>query len=152
MSVTVSLSDVIEALMAQTDTSCAFVNRQTGEILTCNDEQISAAEAEADETAPQWLQPELPKIREALAGDPWLPLPTKFDIHEWDMMRQFADEQRNEKVGRVLHAAIHGAGAFRCFRETLSHLGMEEQWYRFRDRQFEGIAKDWLTENGLEFR
>ena len=153
MPVTVSLSDVIEALELQTDnTSCAFVNRQTGEVLTCDDEQIRVAEAEADGVAPQWMQPELPKIREALAGGPWLPLPTKFDIHEWEMMRQFADEQRNEKVGRELNAAIHGTGAFRCFRETLSRLGIEEQWYRFRDRQFEEMAKEWITENGFSFR
>ena len=151
MPVAVSLSDVIEALMFQTDTSCAFVNRQTGEVLTCNDEQIRVAEAEADEVAPQWLQPELPKIRETLAGDPWLPLPTKFDIHEWEMMRQFADEQRNEKVVRELHA-LYGAGAFRCFRQTRSCLGMEEQWYRFRDRQFEETAKEWLAEKVFEFR
>lgn len=152
MPVTVSLSEVIEELMLQTDTSRAFVNRLTGEVLSCNDEQISVAKAEADEAAPQWMRPELPKIREALREEHWLPLPTKHDIHEWDIMRQFADEQQDGNVGRELHAAIHGAGAFRRFRQALSRLGIEQQWYRFRNRQFEEMAKEWLAEMGFEFR
>jgi hypothetical protein len=86
MPVTVSLSEVLDVLMSQNETSCAFVNRETGEILACTEEGIRTAEAHQDEAAPQWMQEQLPKIRKALQGDPWLELPSKFDIHEWEIM------------------------------------------------------------------
>jgi len=151
MPVTISLSEILDVLISQTETSCAFVNRETGEILACTEEGIRMAEAHQDEAAPQWMQEQLPKIRKALQGDPWPELPSKFDIHEWEIMGRFADQQPREKVGQELHAAIRGAGAFRRFREAPSCFRIADEWYSFRDRQCEDVAREWLAENGLHF-
>lgn len=152
MPATVSLAEVVEALALQSEMSSAFVNRQTGEILSCTEEEISLAEQGDDESAPEWMQPTLPKIRETLQGEPWLELPSKLELHEWEFMKRFADEQKNESVRAELRDSIHGAGAFRRFRAVVYRLGMEKQWHRFADQQIEEIAKEWLQENKIEFR
>jgi hypothetical protein len=150
MAITVSLNQVIDALMFQTETSSAFVNGQTGEVLICGEDEITAAETCQDESKPQWMREQLPKIREAFQGVPWLSLPSKFDIHEWDMMRRFANQQARGDIAQELQAAIGGAGAFRRFREALSRFRIEQEWYSFRDQQFEDIAREWLAENGFD--
>jgi hypothetical protein len=48
--------------------------------------------------------------------------------------------------------AIHGAGAFRSFRNAIRRLGIEDDWFRFQQTAFEGIAKDWLDAHDTVFR
>jgi len=84
-------------------------------------------------------------------SDEFLCLPDKFDIHEWDIMRKFScsvadDEQRDELLD-----AIHGRGAFRMFRASIGRLGLESDWYAFRDEALARIAIDWLEVNGVPF-
>ncbi|HET9743912.1 MAG TPA: UPF0158 family protein [Terriglobales bacterium] len=151
MPATVSLDDIVEALGLQSEISQTFLNRETGEILACTEEEISLAEEEDDERTPQWQQKMLPKVREALNGKPWLELPTKFEIHEWEIMQRFADKEENEEHRRELLRAIHGNGAFRHFRDTIYRLGIEKRWYRFHDEQLKEVAIEWLEENQIPF-
>jgi len=47
--------------------------------------------------------------------------------------------------------AIHGAGAFRAFRSAIRGLGLEQNWYQFRDQALEDIARRWLEEHKLQY-
>ena len=152
MAPSVPLQEIINTLELQTDDSSAFVNRQTGEILQCTDEMIRKAEEEEDESAPPWMREDLPQIREAQEGEPWVLLPSKFDIHEWEIMREFAEEQSRESARNELLNAIRGSGAFRMFREVTSRLGLGKKWRAFRDEALATIAREWAEENGIEVR
>jgi hypothetical protein len=44
-------------------------------------------------------------------------LPTEYDVHEWEIMRDFADSLPTAKIREDLLDAIHGARAFRSFQE-----------------------------------
>jgi hypothetical protein len=149
----VSLAEVVDALEAQMDESAAFLNRETGEIVSCTDEEISMVEREIDEEdLPEWQREMLPKVREALSGGPWLALPSKFDIHDWEIMSRFADAQENERNRRELQRAIHGTGAFRNFRHTIDLLGIPlKAWHNFHYQELEQIARDWLEENNIPY-
>ena len=57
--------------------------------------------------------------------------------------------QRSFRTGRD---AIHGAGAFRTFRSVIRRLGIEDDWFHFRQTAFEDIAKEWLEANDIPFR
>lgn len=49
----------------------------------------------------------------------------------------------------ALYRAIDGRGAFRRFKNQLYRFGLEKEWYQFRDKYFEQIAREWCLENDV---
>ncbi len=79
-------------------------------------------------------------------------LPSKFDIHEWSIMEQFARSVADGDVSDELEAALHGRGAFGRFKDALHRRGIADQWYRYRDAALEEIAVEFLETHRIEFR
>ncbi len=152
MPVVISLRDVIEALDLQSDELSSFLDPDSGEIITFNEEEASIAQADNWDHAPSWMRESLPKIKRALEDDRMLALPDQVHIDEWRMMQDFADEQADCHLRARLVDAVHGAGAFRLFRRTIADLGMEEIWRNYRNKAMERVARDWLEENNLRYR
>ncbi len=152
MAVVISLRDVIEALDLQSDELSSYLDPDSGEIITFNQEEADIAENDSWDEVPDWMRESLPKIKRALQDDRMLPLPDRVHIDEWRMMQDFADEQRDCNTRTQLADAVHGPGAFRLFRRTIQQLGMEEVWRQYRDRAMESVARQWLEENGLKYR
>ena len=86
----------------------------------------------------------LPKAREVLASEDFIPLPGKFEIHEWSIMERFARSLTDAALSDELGAALHGQGAFRRFKDAVQRLGIADEWYRFRDAALEEIAIEFL--------
>jgi hypothetical protein len=150
----VSLQDVLEAMELTGDESTSYINVKTGEIVTVTDEEVDLVEDEDldEQDLPEWQREMLPKVREVLDSDDFLPLPGKFEIHEWAIMERFSISQANDALRTELLDAIHGAGAFRNFRGAIRRRGIEDNWFTFRRSAFEEIAKDWLTAQDLPFQ
>ena len=133
----------------------AYLNRQTGEIYSFPDELEALDEDDLDEEDDEldvdFPPEELPKVREILGSEDWLPLPTKFDIHEWNIMRGFCDTVADAGLRDELQEAIHGRGAFRWFKDAVHRHGVEKTWYQFRDEALDEIAKDWLEEHEVPY-
>jgi hypothetical protein len=83
--------------------------------------------------------------------DDWIEMPRKHDIQEWEIMREFADEQRGP-LREDLLAAIRGRGAFRMFKDTLYRRGMLDAWFDFKHQALARIAARALEEEGIPFR
>jgi len=109
MAAIVSLRDVIEEMDMMSDEATAYINRKTGEIITVTDEMLSLA-GEPDEAAdaPEWEKDLLPKVREVTASEDFIPLPGKFEIHEWSIMERFSQSLTNAAVSDELDAALRG--------------------------------------------
>ncbi len=45
--------------------------------------------------------------------------------------------------------AIHGAGAFRSFKDTLRRHRIESDWFAFRTEALRQIAIDWCEKNQI---
>ena len=152
MAVIVSLSDVIEQMELTTDEATAYINRKTGELITITHEEVALTE-DPDEAAeaPQWQKDLLPKVREVLGSEDYIPLPTKFEIHEWSIMERFAQSLTDTAVSDELDAAVHGPGAFRRFKDAVHRLEIADEWYRFRDAALEEIAIEFLEEHGIAY-
>ena len=153
MGIVVSLEDVVDAMDLPNNEWTSYLKPNTGEIVTVTDEERDLAEDEdLDESdLPEWQRESLPKVRQALESEEFLPLPDKFEIHEWAMMERFSNGQAGETREELLDA-IHGAGAFRSFRNAIQRLGIEQEWFRFRQAAFEQIAKDWLEAHNISYR
>jgi hypothetical protein len=152
MSVVLAPRDIVDAIESQMDQSNAYLDPETGEIvLVTEDERVLVEEGASDENLPQWQREAMPKIREALESDRFLALPDRFEVHEWEIMQRFSQEQ-NDQARKVLLGAIHGSGAFRHFRSAVERLGLLNVWYRYREEAIQQIARDWMDEHKLAYK
>lgn len=149
----ISLREVADAIDLLSDDSEAFLDPDTGEVVTVTEEErrlVEKGPVEGD--LPDWQREILPKVRAALESDRFLRLPDRFEVHEWSVMERFSHAQENERVREELLDAIHGSGAFRMFKSAIRRLGLENGWYKFRDAEIEGIARDWLEAHKLPYK
>jgi len=152
MPIPVKLSDVVDQMDMLSDEASTYLNRLTGEFVFVTEESKRAAE-DPDEwdDLPDWQSEEMPEIKEALESEDYLVLPGKYEIHEWSIMERFAQSVADEEACDELLTALHGSGAFRYFKDTVHRLGIEQDWYRFRDEAFREIAREWLRAHDIPF-
>ena len=79
-------------------------------------------------------------------------LPTKFDVHEWAIMRDFSYSVLSDTVREDLLNGIHGPGAFRHFKNALRRHRMESVWFTFRAEVLMQIARSWCEEHHIEWK
>lgn len=152
MAVIVSLHDVVTEMDVFSDEHTAYINPRTGELITVTHEELAlAADPEAAKDAPQWQQDLLPKVREVIESEDFLPLPSKFEIHEWAIMERFTRSVSDPTESDELLEALHGRGAFRRFKDALQRLELTEEWYRYREVALEEMAVEFLEANGIVY-
>jgi len=148
----VKISDVVREMDMQSDTLTVYMNKRTGEFVGVTDDDEMALEVDAlDDELPEWQSESLRKAKEALESDDFVPLPDRFEVHEWDIMRRFCSTVENEEHATRLLNAIQGRGAFRYFRDQVRHLGLRDEWDRFRDDVFAEIARAWLEGHNIPY-
>jgi len=150
----VSLKDIVDALEMQSDEDFYFLDRQTGKVEFVSREVLGIAEdgGTIDDVL-EWQEDQFEVAEARLADwDRFEKLPTKHDIHEWEIMREFAESVEPERLSDELQNAIRGAGAFRYFKDTLRRHRREQDWFAFRAAAYRQIAIDWCEQNGIEYR
>ena len=153
MLVAVSLDEIVDAMEAVGDDCEAYLDPESGEIVTVTDDDRSLLEEDEDPVSmPPWQREMLPGIRAALETDRYLRLPDTFEIDEWSMMERFAQSRPAGAHTDQLLDAIHGKGAYRLFRATLDRLNLTDEWHDFREEAFRTIARQWLKSHGLSHK
>jgi hypothetical protein len=66
-------------------------------------------------------------------------------------MRRFCRLRDDEAERDELLDAIAGRGAFRMFKSTIRRRGIEQEWYRYRDRALRRIAAEFLEAEGIPY-
>ncbi|MHC4632374.1 MAG: UPF0158 family protein [Planctomycetota bacterium] len=133
MAIRVKLDEIIEGLEFQSDESSSFLDKTTGKVVLISEYEMCAAEDdEPDEDSPDWEQDLIGIAKEIIdeTGN-YIALPTKFDIHEYSIMK--------------------GRGAFRRFNDAIRDYGIADDWYKYRDDALKEIAIEWCKENDIEF-
>ena len=151
MAVAVSLAKVIEALEFATHENSSYVNTATGEVRMVTHEELHLAEEGDDDDLPTWQREAIVQAREVLGSEDWTELPSKVDIHEWSIMDRFASDTEGE-IRAELRDSLRGSGAFRCFKDAVFRLKMEDAWFEYRARALEDIARGWLADHDLDAR
>lgn len=151
MDTKVKVGDIVEQLELAGPEVDACVNKKTGEIVTVAHDTAYALEVDDPEDLPEWLAKALPKMKEATESQDYVLLPSSFEIHEWQIMRDFAASYPDEPASEALLNAIHGRGAFRYFKAELHRLGAWRQWETYRWAALERIAIAWLERNGIPY-
>ncbi|MGH9764246.1 MAG: UPF0158 family protein [Blastocatellia bacterium] len=148
----VSLKEVVDELDILMERARVYLNRETGKLYTLMpDDELLLEDERDDEDLPEWKRKALPRIRDVLELDDWLALPSKFDIHEWEIMDQFARDQRKDNLRDELMGAIRGRGAFRSFKNVIYNHGLQKAWEQYRTEAIERIVIDWLDKHGIAY-
>jgi hypothetical protein len=148
----VSLQDIVDAIDLPNAEWEAFLDPESGEIITITDDDLSSLEESESELLPEWQREHLPKVREVLESDRFLRLPGSFEIREWPIMERFCHSIDSPAARGELLGAIHGRGAFRQFRSALERLELRDPWHSFRGAAFEEIAREWLRAHDIPFK
>jgi len=157
MPANVLLKDIVEQLEIQFDERPSFVDLDTGEVHSVSQDLLHDAEnAESEDEEldiPDWQQDEWTLAKRiAFHFDKFKRLPSKYDVHEWDIMGRFADSVQDRRIANELADAIHGAGAFRMFKSTIRRLKIEQQWYDFHQGALEEIARGWCEDHAIPWK
>lgn len=83
-------------------------------------------------------------------GKRFIKLPTQFEIHEWNIMREFVESLSDESHVRVLSEQIRGGGAFGRFKNAIARLGIEQKWYDYKTQALCELVRDWCEEHSIE--
>lgn len=149
MQVPVSLKDILEGMEFQSDEITAYLHRPTGRVIAVSAEALQAAEEGASAEA-EVEEFELADARGILeGGDDYLALPDRFEIDEYRMMDHFAAGIADPRAQAELSVALQGRGAFRRFKDAVRRLGLAEEWYGYRDRGYEDVARAWCEAQGI---
>jgi hypothetical protein len=140
----------------QFEESAAYLDLETGRVEHVSREVLGLAEESDDDEEPDlpdWQEDEW-AVAKPIAGNPkrFERLPDKFDIHEWEMIREFTDTVKSSKIREDLRDKIHGRGAFRAFKDALRRHRIEQDWFTFRDEALRKIAIEWCEEIGVEWK
>ena len=128
----VKLQEVLEALEGAGMEIEYYYDTKTQEILMVFDGMVNG------EYNPKLME----ELSEGFVED-FIPLPGQYEINEYRMMKRFIYELPVGRNQDVLEQAIRGKGAFRRFKDRLFDLGMEQNWYKYRDACYEKIAREW---------
>ena len=113
---------------------------------------LSEAEESGDDEEPDlpaWQTQEWEIAKRIVSTDRFQKLPTNFEVHEWAIMQDFSRSLESDKIREELLHAIHGAGAFRNFKDVLRRHRIEPAWFAFRGETLKQIALNWCEENHI---
>ncbi len=152
----VSLNDIVQEMQTISDTMTVYFQRSTGRFIMVTDEYVYAAESDDPlDDRPEWEQEIIRETAELLnreeSGD-YVPLPTRYDIHEYAIMESFCSTVENRMIANDLFRSITGKGAFRRFKDALHRHGIEKNWYAYKDEAYKEIAREWCKEHGINWR
>ena len=149
-----NLKKIIEGIEHQGDESHSYLKLSSGEVVLFSDEAIAVAERDEDLSEhAKWYRESIEQASEFLNhGEDYLPLPSKFDFHEYRVMEEFIGSLPIEAQRDELLSLIKGKGAFARFKHGLERFLLLDEWYQYRDRALTELAKDWCRDNGIEFQ
>ena len=114
-------------------------DREAGRLVMVEESVLRSVE-EGDEeglaAVPEWQkeQVEIARAMVADTGERFIDPPDKFEFHEYRQMERFIVSLEEATAAEQLWRAIKGKGAFRYFKDTLHRLGLQDQWYRYREK------------------
>ncbi len=131
----VKLSEVIDALDFTNDEIEYYYNPDNGEIFMSNiGEFENLNEDELDELFEKSIM-----------------LPTRYNINEYEMMEEFTETIKDDRLKNQLYISLNGSGVFRRFKDTCINFDIIDDWYKFRDERYKELAINWCEDNNIEF-
>jgi hypothetical protein len=149
----VKLQAVVDEMDILDDEMTAYINKKTGELYAVTDEDQQYVEDGYDDNdfIPDWQREILPKVREVLESEDFVPLPDNHEINDYSIMERYCYGIDDAALQEKLLHAISGKGAFSRFKDLIYQKDLQDDWYRYRNQALKDIAVDFLREEGIAF-
>jgi len=133
-----------------------YLNRKTGEVFAATDEEQHLLEDEEEDEegllTPDWQKEAVEKLQDIQSSEDWVAMPSKFDLDEYRIMRNFCETLDDRIFAADLAGTIGGRGTFGRFKDMVHRHGVHEQWYQFRDKETERFIRDWLEAQEIAYK
>ena len=136
-----------------------FYDRATDEVVWAAEDELGVAEeledgADLSEAAKGTESGVVEALELAVRivaddGSLFVPLPSQWDVNEYEIMEDFADSLPESEARDQISRRMRGSGAFGRFKDNVHRFGLAEDWYAFRDERLSVIAKKWAEENNI---
>lgn len=152
----VNIKDLIGEMGMQMDDYHIYLNKETCEIITLSNEELSIAEeSEEDDDFSEYPDWQRESIQDALDvvinWDEYVELPDKWEIDEYSIMERFCGSIEDNRISNALYLAINGKGAFGRFKDAIRRYGIEQKWYSFHEEELSNIAIGWCVDNDIDY-
>ena len=149
----VKIEDIIDAVDFDSDMSESYLNIKTKQVYMFTDEDLRAAENDADlSDSAEWYREAVASAKHYLENqDDYLSLPEKYDFNEYRIIEKFIARVDIPKQSDMLYQSIQGKGAFKRFKIMLERLGVVGEWYKYRDEKLREFVEFWCQENNIDF-
>ena len=142
MTLPVSLKAAAGEIDACPQELAAYVNKATGElVLIPSNAGLFGGDLEV------WEE----DIERVESSDDFIKLPSNSGRDDYEVMERFCHSQDDGRIRDALLDAISGKGAFGRFRDKISHLGVRQQWFDYKEREIARMARDFLAEHDIAF-
>jgi len=147
------IKDIIEELEMQIDGYRSFIKISTAEVFSVAEEDLIDAEDENPiDDLHDWQIENLEIAKEIVENfEDFKELPSKYEIDEYKMIKDFCLTVKDEKIQNILLITIEGKGAFRRFKDAVIELNIEIDWYSYRDSRYKELAIAWCQNNDIEY-
>ncbi|MDE2300531.1 MAG: hypothetical protein KGL99_07155 [Burkholderiales bacterium] len=83
-------------------------------------------------------------------SDQWLFVEPIESSQAFEIMEDFAEQCRDDRLARALRQALQHRKPFRHFKDTLAaHPAQREAWFAFERHAMEAIARRWCEDHGI---
>ena len=149
-----SLKHLTEAMDWEADFASTFYWVSGNDFITIDHEvQSWVKDALDSKDAPEWMQKKIQQakvIEESYLKD-YFPLPGKFDVNEYDMMKRFLNRVYDLDSARRLDDVIRSRGSLRRFKDLATELGLIDQWHGFKNELYKEVAIGWCEKYHLSY-
>ncbi|MGB8454485.1 MAG: hypothetical protein WCD89_19415 [Anaerocolumna sp.] len=138
--VTVNIEYIADAMEATMDGWEQYLNKETVEIISLSDGTWIDRDDE-DEAL----------VEEIDTTDKYVRLPNQYDIHEYEIMEEFAYAFPNPRYQEKLLRVLRVHKLYRNFKDEINRLGISESYYAWRLIALCKKAKNWSEENEVPY-
>lgn len=136
--VTVILEEIADNLEEVMDCWEQYLNTETGEVVAISDGT--------------WVETDEELLEEIESSDCYVRLPNQYEIHEYQIMEDFADAVPAGKKQERLFRALNGRKPYRHFKDEIDNLNLDKAYYAYRFLAFCKIAREWCEENEIPYK
>ncbi|MCK9166484.1 MAG: UPF0158 family protein [Acholeplasmatales bacterium] len=145
----IKIEKIVEAFNVITNDYSAYFNKETYQIVFLSDEYQMIASDDYDLTKfNDWEKEEINRAEEVLYTDKYLSLPLKYDLHEYQIMKNFCLTLPDFLIN-IFRDALSKKGAFSNFKFLINKHHLTEKWYQYKHNEFIRIAIEWCQSNGI---
>jgi len=138
--VTVNIESIADAMEATMDGWEQYLNMETGEIVSLSDGTWIDRDDEDEALA-----------EEIDTTNKYVRLPNQYEIHEYEIMEEFAYATPNPRYQEKLIRVLRGRKPYRNFKDAIYCLGISESYYAWRLITLCKKAKNWCEENEVPY-